>query len=134
MPRRSKVARILRRGGQAAIRAVSRRSTEEIVAEEAFVTFGGGEAVAVEPGTTILAAAIEQDLDLDHFCGGNCSCGTCRVEIAKGHASLSKPRADEEMVLGAVALAAGDRLACQARLQGAVEVVIPRFFGVREGS
>ncbi len=125
------MARILLRGGKAAIRAVSRRPTED-PAEEALVTFRGQEAVSVEPGTTILAAAIAQDLDIDHFCGGNCSCGTCRVEIMGGHRSLSKPQAAEEMVLGAVALAAGDRLACQARLEGEVEVVIPRFFGVRE--
>ncbi len=133
MPRRSKVARILLRGGQAAIRVVSgRKSTGGVPALPPSVEFRGQEVVAVEPGTTMLAAAVAQDLDLDHFCGGNCSCGTCRVEITQGHEHLSKPRPDEEMVLGAMALAAGDRLACQARLEGPVQVVIPRFFGVRD--
>ena len=84
-----------------------------------------------EAGTTILEAALQADLSLDHFCGGNCSCGTCRVEVVQGDQFLSNPRPDESLVLGPVALDAGDRLACQAQVRGSVEVRVPRFFGVR---
>ena len=86
----------------------------------------------MEAGTTILEAALEAGLSLDHFCGGNCSCGTCRVEVVQGDRNMSTPRPDESLVLGPGALEAGDRLACQAQVRGPVEVRVPRFFGVRD--
>lgn len=83
----------------------------------------------VEEGETLLRAALRMDLELDHFCGGSCSCGTCRVVILAGGEHLSSPGGSEQAVLG-VALDRGDRLACQARIYGPVEVHIPEFFGV----
>lgn len=67
-------------------------------------------------------------LDLSHYCGGTCSCGTCRVEILLGAEHLSSPRGNETMVLGAEHLLAGDRLACQARVLGPVVVRVPEWF------
>ena len=96
------------------------------------VSFGGADPIPVSPGTTGLEAAQVAGLELDHFCGGNCSCGTCRVEVTRGEGNLSTPRPDESLVLGPVALDAGDRLACQAQIRGPVEVQIPRYFGVRD--
>lgn len=81
-----------------------------------------------EPGTTVLQAAAALDLDLDHFCGGNCSCGTCRVELIGPGAGLSPMRPSESIVLGHEAVEAGDRLACQAFITGPVSVRIPTFF------
>ena len=80
----------------------------------------------------IAEAAEALDIDLDHFCGGCCSCGTCRVEVLRGEQSLSRAQPDESLVLGPTALDAGDRLACQAHIHGQVRVRIPRFFGVRD--
>ena len=81
-------------------------------------------------GTTLLKATIAMDLEVDHFCGGLCACGTCRVGIVQGAKNLSKARPNEQMVLGVDAFEKGDRLACQARLEGEVEVKIPDFFMV----
>lgn len=96
------------------------------------VQFVGLSRTDVEPGTTLLEAARSLDIDLDHFCGGCCSCGTCRVEVLVGGGFLSRPQPDESLVLGPNALDAGDRLACQSRIHGPVEVRIPAFFGVRD--
>ena len=82
----------------------------------------------VPTGITILQAVLSMDLDLDHYCGGHCSCGSCRVEVCEGANKLSKHRPDERMVLGAEADARGDRLACQARILGDVSIKIPDFF------
>lgn len=88
----------------------------------------GAQVVRVTRGTTLLDAARTGDVDLRHYCGGNCSCGTCRVEVVSGARSLSRRQGMEEMVLGADAASRGDRLACQAQILGDVEVRIPRWF------
>ncbi len=88
----------------------------------------GATSVRVARGTTLLEAAEAARLDLRHYCGGNCSCGTCRVVIVKGQRNLSRREGMEEMALGADHVAHGDRLACQAQVLGEVEVEIPEWF------
>jgi 2Fe-2S ferredoxin len=81
-----------------------------------------------EAGETLLRVAIVSRLDLSHYCGGTCSCATCRVEIVEGAETLSPMEGREQMVLGYQASQAGDRLACQARVGGDVVVRIPEDF------
>lgn len=95
------------------------------------VSFKGKKAGEVVYGTTILAAARELKVDLDHFCGGHCSCGTCRVFVLSGAEHLSPVKMNEEITLGAEAAERGHRLACQAKAQGPVEVQIPDYFLAR---
>ena len=95
------------------------------------VSFQGKKSGEVVFGTTILAAARELKVDLDHFCGGHCSCGTCRVFVLSGAEHLSPVKMNEEITLGAEAAERGHRLACQAKAQGPVEVQIPDYFLAR---
>lgn len=90
-----------------------------------FGEHGGGQAAV---GVTVLEAAKSFRISLDHFCGGRCSCGTCRVVVHGEKTHLSPIDLNEEVVLGATAVKRGDRLACQARIHGPVELEIPRFF------
>ncbi len=86
---------------------------------------GGGQAVV---GATVLEAARSLRVSLDHFCGGCASCGTCRV-IVRGETTHLSPMEDREKVaLGAAAVARGDRLACQARIRGPIELAVPSWF------
>ena len=96
----------------------------------ALVRFEGNQSgeVEVNNGDTLLSAALALNLDVNHYCGGFCSCGTCRVEVVSGAENLSKPRGNEEMVLGSSNHAAGNRLACQARAHGPVVIRIPEWF------
>ena len=57
--------------------------------------------LTVPTGTTLLAVARKAKIDLDHYCGGQCSCGTCRVNVPAGAENLSHMSGMEEMVLGA---------------------------------
>ncbi len=91
------------------------------------VTFGE-RTVTVARGVTILEAAELARVELRHYCGGNCSCGTCRVEIVQGARSLAAVAPMEAMVLGDAARRRGDRLACQAEILGPVTVRVPEFF------
>lgn len=88
----------------------------------------GGRVVRASSGATLLEAAVQGGVDLRSYCGGNCSCGTCRVEILAGADNLSRPEPMEKLVLGMTAERRGDRLACQAQVLGRVEVRIPEWF------
>jgi len=84
--------------------------------------------ICAEPESTLLAIAKKANIELDHFCGGQCSCGTCRVNVMNGAGHLSKMSGMEEMTLGAKHVANGCRLACQARPRGPVTIQVPRWF------
>lgn len=106
------------------------RGVERVVPEAIRVSFTGiaTATVDVAPGGTILDAARAADVDLRYYCGGNCSCGTCRVSILEGQRNLSKVESMEAFVLGEEHRARGDRLACQAQVRGPVKVQIPEWF------
>ena len=93
-----------------------------------FVCFGEGASVEVDAGTTILRAATSQGVEIDHFCGGKATCGTCRVEVRAGAAQLDPPGPKERLTLGPARAAAGDRLACQAAIRGPVRINVPSRF------
>lgn len=91
------------------------------------VRFDGRE-VPATAGATLLEAARLADVDLRSYCGGNCSCGTCRVEVVAGAEHLSRAEPMEQLVLGMAVDGRVDRLACQAQVWGPVEVRIPPGF------
>lgn len=93
--------------------------------EVSFGEHGQGGAIV---GQTVLEAAKALRIDIDHFCGGRCSCGTCRVLVHGERIHLAPMDLNEEVVLGSDAVARGDRLACQAVIHGPIELEIPRFF------
>jgi ferredoxin len=91
------------------------------------VSFGGA-VVGVTRGCTLLEAARFGNVDLRSYCGGNCSCGTCRVEVVSGGQHLSRRLPMEEFVLGEDGLRRGDRLACQSQVLGDVSIRVPAWF------
>jgi 2Fe-2S ferredoxin len=86
-----------------------------------------GKVVHVPPGTSILDAALDNDIELAHNCGGNCACSTCHVIIEEGMENLSEMSEDEEDMLDtAPGLTLESRLACQSKVSGDVIVRIPK--------
>ena len=82
--------------------------------------------VEVDDGTSILDAALNHGVDLEHNCGGNCACSTCHVIVREGMDHLSERSEEEEDQLDdAEGLTLTSRLACQAKISGPVIVVIP---------
>src|SRR5512147_2033637 len=69
--------------------------------------------VDVPEGTNILDAALDNNIQIDHNCGGNCACSTCHVIIEKGFETLA-PRSEDEidMLDEAEGLTDHSRLAC----------------------
>ena len=93
-------------------------------------------------GQSILEAAMEQDVDLDHACGGVCACSTCHVRVQAGLDCLSEASEDElDQLDEAPGVGLDSRLGCQARLLrvpagGTVAIAIPNWNrnAIREGS
>jgi len=75
---------------------------------------------------TLLDAAETLGFPLNHDCGGNASCTTCRVEVLAGGEHLSEIDFDEQDLLDREALTEPYyRLGCQARILGDVIVQVP---------
>ncbi|PIR48966.1 hypothetical protein COU80_00960 [Candidatus Peregrinibacteria bacterium CG10_big_fil_rev_8_21_14_0_10_55_24] len=88
------------------------------------ITFviGGKEQICdAAEGQTVLEAALEHGIPMEHACGGNGFCTTCRCKVHKGAENLS-PRNDREQMMGVTA--DPDRLGCQAKILGDVEVEV----------
>jgi len=85
-----------------------------------------GKELDVKPGISILDAALDNGIALDHNCGGNCACSTCHVYIKDGMGNLSEMSEEEEDMLDtAHGLKLESRLSCQSQVKGDVIVEIP---------
>ena len=83
--------------------------------------------VEVDTDETILEAALANDIELEHNCGGNCCCTTCHVVIREGEDRLSQMEEEEEDRLEECAeLTATSRLGCQVKIRGDVMIEIPK--------
>ena len=78
-------------------------------------TAEGGHTGLVADGTFLLDAARRHGVALPTECGGRGDCDTCAVVVEAGAALLSGPPEAERARLGVERLAAGERLACQAK-------------------
>ena len=77
----------------------------------------------VKPGTSILDAAMDAGVDLNNYCGGMCSCGSCRIILVSGNVSEMDDM--EEATLSVVEETDDDRLGCQTKILGHVVVTVP---------
>jgi ferredoxin, 2Fe-2S len=74
-----------------------------------------GLVIEVEPGITILDAALEHGVEIEHACEKACACTTCHVIVQQGYDSLNEPTDDEDDMLDkAWGLEPDSRLSCQA--------------------
>jgi uncharacterized 2Fe-2S/4Fe-4S cluster protein (DUF4445 family) len=81
-----------------------------------------GRTCTVPAGTTVEEALHRLGARLVAPCGGEGTCGKCRVQAA---GELTSPTPSERALLSSEELENGVRLACQARLNGRVEVSVP---------
>ncbi|MBX2853262.1 MAG: 2Fe-2S iron-sulfur cluster binding domain-containing protein [Phycisphaeraceae bacterium] len=76
---------------------------------------------------SLLELALENDIAIEHACGGVCACSTCHVMLDEGEDAFDEPE-DEE--LDRVEEAPGNditsRLSCQAKIQTADETIVVR--------
>ncbi|MEM7681874.1 MAG: 2Fe-2S iron-sulfur cluster-binding protein [Planctomycetota bacterium] len=69
-------------------------------------------------GQSLLELALENDIAIEHACGGVCACSTCHVHVDKGEDVFNEPEDDElDRVEEAPGNDISSRLSCQAKLQ-----------------
>ncbi|MBN2062077.1 MAG: DUF4445 domain-containing protein [Deltaproteobacteria bacterium] len=78
--------------------------------------------VEVDAGTTLMEAAEKAGVHINNLCGGKGVCGKCRIQITDG-----RVRADKHSIslLSKEEIKEGYALACQTRVDGYMEVLIP---------
>ena len=82
--------------------------------------------VEVKDGTPVLDAALNNNIQIDHNCGGNCACSTCHIVIENGIETLNPMSEDEMDMLDEVeTLTETSRLACQCKVTKDLIVRIP---------
>ncbi|MGB9697104.1 MAG: 2Fe-2S iron-sulfur cluster-binding protein [Ignavibacteria bacterium] len=74
--------------------------------------------VEIKPQESILDVCLQNDIPIEHICGGNAACTSCKVKIISGGDIVSKKNTDEEFLLHSVNLIGDEiRLACQCKLK-----------------
>jgi len=85
------------------------------------VTVEGLKSFEVDAGKKLVLAIEDAGIDIQHKCGGNARCTTCRVQIIGGDVApmggLEEARLAREAALGP-----DIRLSCQIRVQGDLTV------------
>jgi uncharacterized 2Fe-2S/4Fe-4S cluster protein (DUF4445 family) len=82
-----------------------------------------GRRAEFDHGITLLRAAQRSGVELASTCGGDGTCGCCRVRVVRGEVSAVNATERGELTEGEIA--AGMRLACQTRPAGDVLIDIP---------
>jgi len=88
-----------------------------------------GAAFEEEPGVTILDAALEHGVEIEHACEKSLACTTCHVYVREGFDSLEEPSELEEDYLDkAWGVDPDSRLSCQAKIADEDLVIeIPKY-------
>jgi 2Fe-2S ferredoxin len=88
-----------------------------------------GAVIEVEPGITILDAALAHGIEIEHACEKSCACTTCHVIVREGFHSLAAAEEEEEDLLDkAWGLEPESRLSCQTVVANRDLVVeIPKY-------
>lgn len=83
-----------------------------------------GKRVDVAADLNLLDAARQAGIGLASVCGGEGTCGRCRVTILSGE--VSAPVDADRRFLSQLELSAGQRLACRCHIHSAVKVHVPK--------
>ncbi len=74
--------------------------------------------VEAEAGKSILEIALENDIHLNHNCGGVCACSTCHIYVLKGEDALPEiSEKEEDFIDRAIDPRLESRLACQSIIE-----------------
>ena len=88
-----------------------------------------GKTIDVAPGQSVLEAALDNDIQIEHACEMSCACTTCHVIVRKGYKTLEAPEEIEEDLLDkAWGLEPESRLSCQVIVgDDDLEIEIPKY-------
>ena len=88
---------------------------------------GGKRTVEAEPGSTVMEAAIRNDVPgIEAECGGACSCATCHVYVDEGWSEIvgGPQPMEEDMLDFAYDVRPTSRLSCQIKVTPALDGLV----------
>ncbi len=93
---------------------------------------GRDQPIEAPEGSSLLAALLAARSPISTSCGGQATCGLCRLTVLQGSSLLSPVNAKEVLHLGNVAKVVSIRLACQALImgEGEIEIDVPAVVDV----
>jgi ferredoxin, 2Fe-2S len=84
-----------------------------------------GRTIDVSEGTTLLAALLGAEVDIQHKCDGQTKCGSCHIFVHEGRKGISKvTKLENEKLDSIVGVGSKSRLACQATVLGTENIKI----------
>ncbi|MCW7552002.1 ISC system 2Fe-2S type ferredoxin [Endozoicomonas gorgoniicola] len=88
-----------------------------------------GAVIEAEPGVSVLDAALQNDIEIEHACEKSCACTTCHVIVREGFDSLEESdELEDDLLDKAWGLEPESRLSCQAVVADEDLVVeIPKY-------
>jgi len=87
-----------------------------------FVNSSGEWSVEVEHGTDLLEASRMCDAPVQTLCNGIGACVQCKVRVLENPENLSDPQTLEKDKMGNIFHITGERLGCQAKVEGPVVI------------
>lgn len=103
--------------------AIAVRRLTMLAAPKIAVTYSDGPKIQSPVGPTLLEISRDNGIAHTSDCGGRARCGTCRVRITEGAATLPAPSFAERFTLARVKAPQDARLACQIRPTAALTVL-----------
>jgi 2Fe-2S ferredoxin len=73
---------------------------------------------------TVLEILLENNIEIDHSCGGNGTCGTCRYYLTGSQESMSERTSLELDMAQDRSFKGNERLACQTRILESCEITV----------
>ncbi len=88
-----------------------------------------GTVIDVEPGVTVLDAALQNGVDIEHACEKSCACTTCHIIVREGFDSMEESdELEDDLLDKAWGLEPESRLSCQSVVADEDLVVeIPKY-------
>lgn len=85
----------------------------------------------IAEGESVLDVALDNDIELQHNCGGVCGCSTCHIYVLNGMDNIQEiSDKEEDFIDRAVNPKITSRLGCQCVIiDGNIEVMVPNQSG-----
>ncbi|AFD06012.1 2Fe-2S iron-sulfur cluster-binding protein [Solitalea canadensis] len=83
--------------------------------------------LTIAEGESVLDVALENDIELQHNCGGVCGCSTCHIYVLNGMDNIQDiSDKEEDFIDRAVNPKITSRLGCQCVIiDGNIEIMVP---------
>jgi len=87
---------------------------------------GTDKMIEVDPDQNLLSVLRDEKIYVKSSCGGYASCGDCLIKVTSGADNMNAPSFEEKQLLGNVFHITKERLSCQSKITGPVEIDISK--------